>query len=269
MEVKPLISVIIPTYNRKDLLVDAIRSIMAQEPKNYEIIIVDDGSTDGTEEYIKSFLRHGSGQEILPVRFFEKINGGVAAARNFGIKQARGEYLAFLDADDVWIEGLLSTVMEYFKSHKNISVVYTDQRISVDYVTQKRSRFKRNPPKHKFPVPFFIDNSPIQISSVVIKKKVLDDVGGFNEKMRIHEDVELWNRISEKYEFGYIEKPLALYRLRSDNISGYTNKKQFVSEGRKYLEIYMERRKNRLLTDEERRGLVIAEEFINNIDKYL
>ena len=261
METKPLVSVIIPTYNRKDLLVDAIRSIMDQDFKSFEIIIVDDGSTDGTEEYIKSLN--------LPVRFFEKNNGGVAAARNFGIKEARGEYLAFLDADDVWIEGFLSTVMDYFHSYHNTSIVYTDQRISVDYVTQKRSRFKRNPPKHKFPIPFFIDNSPIQISSVVMKKKVLDDVGGFNEKMRIHEDVELWNRISEKYEFGYIEKPLALYRLRSDNISGYTNKRQFVSEGRKYLEIYMERRKNRLLTDEERRGLVIAEEFINNIDKYL
>ncbi len=261
METKPLISVIIPTYNRKDLLVDAIRSIMKQKPKNYEIIIVDDGSTDATEEYIKSLN--------LPVRFFEKDNGGVAGTRNFGIKQARGEYLAFLDADDLWIEGFLSTAIEYFETHKDISIVYADQRISVDYMTQKRSRFNRNPPKHKFPVPFFIDNSPIQISSVVMKKKVLDDVGGFNENMKIHEDVELWNRISEKYEFGYIEKPLALYRLRSDNISGYTNKRQFVSEGRKYLEIYMERRKNRLLTNEERRGLVIAEEFINNIDKYL
>ena len=261
MEESPLISVIIPTYNRKDLLVDAIRSIMAQKPKNYEVIIVDDGSTDGTEEYIKSLN--------LPVRFFEKNNGGVSAARNFGVKEARGEYLAFLDADDLWMEGFLSSVMDYFELHSGVSIVYTDQRISVNYVTQTRTRFKKNPPKHKFPAPFFIDNSPIQISSTVIKKKVLDDVGGFNETLKIHEDVELWNRISEKYEFGYIEKPLGYYRLRSDNISGYTNKTQFVSEGRKYLEIYIERRKNRLLTNEERSVLVIAEEFINNVEKYL
>lgn len=269
MEEKPLISVIIPTYNRKDLLLDAVKSILAQEPKNYEIIIVDDGSRDGTQEYVESFIRENSGKVNTPIRFFEKTNGGVAAARNFGIKESRGEYLAFLDADDVWIKGFLPAVTEYFKSHKSISIVYTDQRISVDYITEKRSRFQKNPPKSKFPIPFFIDNSPIQISSVVMKKEVLLDVGGLNENLRIHEDVELWNRISEKYEFGYIEKPLALYRLRSDNISGYTNKRQFVSEGRKYLEIYIKRRENRLLTPEERRGLVISEEFINNIEKYL
>lgn len=267
MEDKPFVSVIIPTYNRKDLLVEAIRSIMAQEPKNYEIIVVDDGSTDGTEEYIKSFLRQSSGQVNLTVRFFEKTNGGVAAARNFGIKEARGEYLAFLDADDIWMKGFLSTAMGYLNLHKDIFIVYTDQRIVVDRITQKRTRFQKNPPRNKFLVPFFIDNSPIQISSTVVKKQVFDDVGGFNENLKIHEDVEFWNRVSEKYEFGYIEKSLAYYRLGSDNISGYSNKKQFVSEGRKYLQIYMDRRKNRLLTEEERKGLIIAEEFINNIDK--
>ncbi|MBI5139992.1 MAG: glycosyltransferase [Candidatus Vogelbacteria bacterium] len=269
MEKVPLVSVIIPTYNRRNLLEEAIKSVLAEDFSDYEIIVVDDGSNDGTEEYVKSIFLPKSGQVDLQLRFFETKNKGAAAARNFGIKEARGEYLAFLDADDLWARDFLSTAMNYLKSHQDTFVVYADQQIGVNYVTETRSRFQKNPPQNKFTVPFFIDNSPIQISSAVIRKKVIEDVGGFNESLRIHEDVELWNRISEKYEFGYIEKVLGLYRLRSDNISGLTNNKQFVSEARKYLQIYLDRRKDRQLTEEEKMGFATAEEFINNIESQL
>jgi glycosyltransferase involved in cell wall biosynthesis len=91
-----LISVAISTFNRKNLVLDAIKSVLQQEPKNYEVIDDDDGSTDGTSEFLKSLN--------LPIKIVAKKNGGVSSARNAGIKVAQGKYVAFLDSDDLWLK---------------------------------------------------------------------------------------------------------------------------------------------------------------------
>jgi len=202
----PLISVIIPSYNRKNIVIEAIKSALEQESKTFEVIVVDDGSTDGTEDYLKSLN--------LPIILLRKENGGVSSARNAGIKIAQGEYVAFLDSDDLWLPGILENQLAYLQSHPEIPLVYTDQYIEVDGKNLEKTRFNREvvseEQKTKFNLPGFVQHMPIHISSVMIRESIFEEIGYFNEDLKIHEDTELWNRISEKYNFGYIEKPLAV-----------------------------------------------------------
>lgn len=206
----PTISVIIPTYNRKNIIIDAIKSVLEQEPKNYEVIVVDDGSIDGTEEYVKQFN--------FSITYLKKENGGVSSARNFGIKNAKGKYIAFLDSDDVWMPGILKAQLEYLESHPNIPLVYCDQYIEVEgrIIPETRSArallLDENSLQKRFLLPGFVQQMPIHISSVIIRKDIFEELGYFNEDLKIHEDTEMWNRISEKYDLGHIAQPFEIGR---------------------------------------------------------
>lgn len=249
----PLISIIIPTYNRKNLVLDAINSAIQQEPKNYEVIVVDDGSSDGTPEYLESLN--------LPIKIIGKENGGVSSARNAGIKAAQGKYIAFLDSDDLWLPDILKSQVEYLEIHPNIPLVYVDQHIDLKGKRIDLTRFtlKKHTHEHmsKFDLPGFAQSPPIHISSIMVRKSIFYELGFFNEDLKIHEDTDMWNRISEKYELGYIEKPLAVFRweVDPDHLLKPSARKEFMSEGRKYLKLYLERRKNRELTGREKKGI--------------
>jgi glycosyltransferase involved in cell wall biosynthesis len=173
---EPIISVVIPTYNRKGLVLEAIHSALQQEPKNYEVIVVDDGSTDGTVEYLKSLN--------LPIKIISKKNGGVSSARNEGIKYAKGRYVAFLDSDDLWLPGILKAQFEYLKSHPNIPLVYVDQRLIIKGERIDVTRFTMKKLTHeemsKFDLPGFAKSPPFHISSIIMRKSVFDEIGYFN-----------------------------------------------------------------------------------------
>ncbi len=262
----PLITVIIPTYNRKTIVLEAIKSALAQESKNYEVIVVDDGSSDGTAVYLMSLN--------LPITILKKENGGVSSARNKGIKNAQGKYIAFLDSDDLWLPGILQAQVEYLESHLDTPLVYTDQYIEVEGKITDQTRFKKasvpEAQKTKFNLPGFVQHTPIHISSVMTRKDIFKEVGYFNESLQIHEDTDMWNRISEKHTFGYIEKPLAVFRWEKDKEhllkEGYRQK--FVDEGRKYMKIYEERKENNL-TDEEKNAIKESYVKIDEIEKSL
>lgn len=262
----PLISIIIPSYNRKAIVVEAIKSALEQEPKNYEVIVIDDGSIDGTEEHLKSFN--------LPIIILKKENGGVASARNLGIKAAQGDYIAFLDSDDLWLPGILENQLAYLQSHLDIPLVYTDQYIEVEGKIQDQTRFhKKTVPESqriRFNLPGFVQHMPIHISSVMIRKNIFDEVGYFNEDLKIHEDTEMWNRISEKYTFGYIEKPLAIFRWEKDknHLLKEGFRKRFVDEGKKYLKVYKAIKQDHL-TDEERQSIKQSYDKIEEIERGL
>lgn len=264
---KPLISVIIPTYNRKHIVVDAIRSAIEQEPKNYEVIVVDDGSTDGTVEYLE-FLN-------LPIKIIRKENGGVSSARNAGIKQAMGKYIAFLDSDDLWLPGILKAQSDYLESNPLIPLVYVDQHIDLQGKRIDVTRFTMKKLTHeemsKFDLPGFAQSPPIHISSIMVRKSIFDEVGYFNEGLRIHEDTDMWNRISEKYELGYIEKPLSVFRWEQDpdHLLKPSARKEFMSEGRKYMKLYEDRRKDRELTEREKEAIKKSYHRMEQLDQLI
>lgn len=253
----PLVSVIIPVYNREKSVHESIDSALAQTPQNFEVIVVDDGSTDKTAQVVTT--SYGP-----PVRLIRKANGGVSSARNAGIQAALGKYVAFLDSDDLWLPGKLKAQADYLEAHPGAALVYTDEYVEVDGAIEKKTRFQKNPPKTRLLYSAFVDPTPLQTSSVMVRKSVLDEIGGFFEELKIHEDSDLWNRISECYELGFIDKPLTVYRWESqgDHLMNPKYRSTYVESGKKYLERYAERRKGRVLTAAERKTLQDSYEIL-------
>jgi len=199
---KPLVSVIIPTYNRAWVLREAIDSVLAQEFKDFELIVVDDGSTDNTGEILGSYE-----QDILVVR---QPNKGVSAARNRGIAAAAGRLIAFLDSDDLWLPRKLSSQVGFFNSNP-AAVINQTEEIWV------RNGVRVNPKTrhHKFSGMIFERSLALCLvspSAVMIKKNLFSEVGVFDENLPACEDYDLWLRISCRYPVHLIETPLIMKR---------------------------------------------------------
>ena len=198
----PKVSVIIPTYNRARIVGEAIDSVLAQRYDDFELIVVDDGSTDGTEEVVASYLPR--------LTYINQEHQGVSAARNHGIASARGEYLSFLDSDDLWLREKLSTQMHFMESHPEYRICYTDE-------IWIRNGVRVNPMKKhkKYSGMIFEQCLPLCIvspSSVLIVRTLLDEVGTFDEGLEVCEDYDLWLRIAARYPIHFIEKPLIVKR---------------------------------------------------------
>jgi len=196
----PLVSVIIPTYNRAHLLGRAIESVLAQTFRDFELIVVDDGSTDCTGELLRSF---GSS-----VRSVVQLNRGVSAARNHGIRVASGELLAFLDSDDEWLPDKLERQVRDFDPLRPWLISHTDEiwRRNGDPVRQKEIHRKQSG--------FFFDRALerclISPSSVMISRALLDHVGLFDESLPAAEDYDLWLRITAFHEVTFVPEPLVI-----------------------------------------------------------
>ena len=210
---EPRVSVIIPTYNREKMVEDAIRSVLNQTFSDFEIIIIDDASTDNTESIIKSICD----ERIKYIR--HERNKGGSAARNTGIMKARGEYIALLDSDDLWLKEKLEKqidVMEKSKLHPG--VVYS----GVNYI-DSHGRLKGPV------IPFFKGNIQSYLleenivlgggSTALIRKDCFDEVGLFDENLPSRQDLDLWIRISRKFTFDYVKTPLVNIRIHKDRIT--------------------------------------------------
>ena len=198
----PHVSVVIPTYNRAHVVGEAIDSVLSQTYDNLELIVVDDGSQDGTREFVASY-----GAQLT---YLHQVHRGVSAARNRGIERARGHYLAFLDSDDLWLKEKLFLQMEYMKLHPEARICYTDE-------IWIRKGVRVNPMKkhRKYSGMIFERCLPLCIvspSSVLINRQLLDEVGVFDETLEVCEDYDLWLRISSRYPIHFIEKPLIVKR---------------------------------------------------------
>jgi len=200
------VSAIIPVYNCERYVGDAVESILAQTFPAHEIIVVDDGSSDATRQALDRF-----GASIIYVR---QKNAGEPAARNTGMRRATGEFIAFLDADDLWLPDKLQAQMDLFAAHPKYSLVYTDmmtfndQGILVESVRASRRRTYRG--GRVFPQLF--QETLFGSGSVVFRKSCLDTVGGFDESFFVGSDYEMWLRMARHFEFGYVDKPLLRYR---------------------------------------------------------
>lgn len=259
---QPLVSVVIPTHNRKGKVLEAITSALDQKLDNIEILVVDDGSTDGTAEYLKSLN--------LPITIITKPNGGVSNARNTGIKAAKGKYVAFLDSDDLWLPGKLEAQVNYLESHPDIPLVYTDQYLNIDGQNLDKTRFQRDAPKDNMLLSAFVDFTPIHTSTVMIRRDLFEELGMFSEELHVHEDSELWNRISNHYKLGFISEVLGVYRWQEgvEHITSPKYRQKFINEGRKYLELFRKNKK-RPLTLEEEKSCEDSEKIIADIEKDL
>jgi len=211
----PKVSVIIPTYNRADFICDAIDSVLAQTYKDYEIIVVDDGSTDNTKEVLKKY----DGK----IRYFYKENMGVSAARNKGIKEAKGEYIAFLDSDDIWLTNNLETLINAIITSGVFVVTSTVKTIDVhgNILGIKPLLRKGFSIEDKF-----YNMSYIPPSSVLLRREVFDKAGLFDEAIKAAEDIDMWIRVSANFKVVRIDEPLALCRVHSNNLS--KNEKQTI-----------------------------------------
>jgi glycosyltransferase involved in cell wall biosynthesis len=196
------VSVVIPTYNRAKTLKEAIDSVLSQRYDDFELIVVDDGSTDETREIIASYLPR--------LKYLYQEHSGVSAARNRGIAHARGDCFAFLDSDDLWLPDKLWLQMKFMEDHPEALICYTEEiwiRRGVRVNPMKKHR--------KYSGMIFEHCLPLCIvspSSVLIARSLIDEVGGFDEEFEVCEDYDLWLRISARYPVYLIETPLIVKR---------------------------------------------------------
>lgn len=206
------ISVVIPTYNRAELLKNSINSVLSQTYRDFEILVIDDCSSDhtpGVLEVIRDerlrVIRNGS-------------NKGIAAVRNIGVTSARGEYIAFLDDDDEWLPGKLEKQLDVLEGGSaNLGCVYTGVLVinsDGDQVLQTSiPRYRNNILKE------LLFQNFITTSTVVVKKACFEKVGLFDEDIPYGEDYDMWIRIAKEFEFDFVKEPLTKYRVHQTAIT--------------------------------------------------
>ncbi len=206
----PRVSVIIPTYNRASLISQAIDSVLAQTFKDYEIIVIDDGSTDNTQEIRKKF--DGRINTIC------QANQGIAQTRNQGIRQAQGSYIAFLDSDDFWTPEKLQEQVKVLDQNPRVGIVYGRMPI----INEKGETIGMKPAgvsgkNLKELLELWGD---IPTSTVLARKACFDQAGLFDTQLESMEDIDMWIRIAEHYDLYEIEhKVLAYYRRHGQQIT--------------------------------------------------
>jgi glycosyltransferase involved in cell wall biosynthesis len=204
-----LVSVIIPTYNRALIIKDAIQSVINQTYTDYEIIVVDDGSTDNTSNVINDIRNH-SGK----VRYIHQENKGRSAARNSGIRAARGNYVAFLDSDDIFLPEKLSVQVMTLENNLDFGMAYSPALIMDKYgnMSEDINQRKEKLAGWIYPELLFIKKNIITIPSVIVRKQILNEIGGFDETMHICEDLDLWRRIARYHQVFQMKEPVAIIR---------------------------------------------------------
>lgn len=212
----PFYSVIIPTFNRAHTLERALESVLAQTFKDFELIVVDDGSTDNSLEVLNRFALNPS-----KVKIYSQNNFGVSAARNFAVEKAKGEWLAFLDSDDEWLKDKLQLQYNYIQEHKKLN----DYPLVHGEEIWIRNGKRVNPKKkhQKGGGDQFAPNlklCAISPSVAVMKRSVFHELGGFREDYPACEDYDLWLKLTSLYEVGFIEVPLVnKYGGHADQLS--------------------------------------------------
>ena len=199
----PKVSVILPTYNRLPMLKEAMDSVLAQNFEDMELIVVDDGSTDGTAEEMK---RYGGRVKLIQ----HSRNRGVSAARNKGILHARGKYIAFLDSDDLWVKGKLRIQVSFLDDNPHYPICYTDE------IWIRRGKRVNPMLKHaKYSGWIFEKCLPLCImspSSVMMKRTLFSKVGLFDEALPVCEDYDFWLRVSARFPIFFIDRKLIVKR---------------------------------------------------------
>jgi glycosyltransferase involved in cell wall biosynthesis len=221
----PLVSAIIPTYNRADLLARALDSIIAQDHRPLEAVVIDDGSTDHTAEIIAAYEPRLADQQIQLI-FHQQSNGRAPRARNVGMKLATGSLYAFLDSDDLWLPRFVSTLLRLLEQYPTAGLAFCGMLIIDANDHPWRIRPTGLPPEPSQGLltrPFepILRHMPLQTSGVMVRRSVIDDLGDFDLNLPVVEDWDLWYRIAKKYDFAYTLENLACNRSHPDNLPKY------------------------------------------------
>ncbi|MGH9797079.1 MAG: glycosyltransferase family 2 protein [Candidatus Polarisedimenticolia bacterium] len=207
----PRVSVIIPAYNRADLLPATLESVFAQGWREFEIVVVDDGSTDGTAALLASY-----GDRI---RWVAQQNRGVAAARNRGIREARGAFLAFLDSDDLWEPDALGKIMQAFEDHPDAGLVAIMAREITAAGERTGIVYGKRTPGPFFSTAGLLWGDQGGCSWFVVRRDVLERVGLYDESLRSAEECDLCLRLSFVTRMVVVREPLLLRRAHPGNLS--------------------------------------------------
>ncbi len=208
----PTVSVVIATYNYGRFLAGAIDSVLSQTFQDFEIIIVDDGSTDGTGDVVQAYLGDPRIQYVVTEHL------GQPRAKNAAIRRARGKYVAFLDADDLWLPAKLQGQLAVFaRGGDNLAVVYCPAHW-MDELGRRLKKVGRPPLRGDVLGPLFY-RPFICFSTSMVRRDVLEDVGLFDESLPLAIDYDLWLKIGLRYHFDYADEPLAAYRTGHMNLS--------------------------------------------------
>ncbi|MDT5271641.1 MAG: hypothetical protein QOH49_3827 [Acidobacteriota bacterium] len=209
----PLVSVILPVYNRAGWVARAIESVLAQTHRDLELLVIDDGSTDGTRRVLEGFGAR--------VRLLEQSHAGAEAARNLGLERARGEFVAFIDSDDMWYADRLSSQLPLFR-RAEVGLVFGNAAL-LDYrrtppLRLKRTFFDRVRPSRGRVTGELARGCFVPFSSVLVRRELLAEAGGFTSG-RVAADYLKWVELSVACEFDYVEAPIFEYAIHTGGIS--------------------------------------------------
>ncbi|MBK1692156.1 glycosyltransferase family 2 protein [Ectothiorhodospira mobilis] len=209
----PWISVVIPAFNAAGYIGQALESVATQEMADLEVIVVDDGSTDGTAEVVA---------EGFPwVTLLRKENGGAGSARNLGVAHARGGHVAFLDADDVWLPGKLQAQWSCLQGEPHCRFCCTafehwfPEGGETDVAQPGTGEMVLDPERSGWVYHLLLLDCFVWTSTVLVERRLLEQVGGFDESLRLGQDYDLWLRISRQVPVHFLATPFAHYRHHS------------------------------------------------------
>jgi glycosyltransferase involved in cell wall biosynthesis len=210
--VPPTVSVVVPTYNRADLLREAIDSVLLQTFGDFELLVVDDGSTDHTRDVVAAV-------EDRRCRYLARAHRGIGAALNAGLQAARGRYFARLDSDDVWLPEMLETLVNVMDAAPELGFAYGRGRViladgtPLDHLQGTTPRYPDHPWRS-----IVYDDCTCNVA-LLARSECLGEVGGFDEELIAHEDWDMWLRVTARHPFRFVDRELVLIRRHGGNLT--------------------------------------------------
>lgn len=207
----PLVSVIIPVYNSANYIAETINSVLQQSVRDFEIIVVDDGSTDHLKEVLDPFI---VSKQII---YIPQVNRGVSAARNHGYGKSNGEYVAFLDSDDVWLSDNLEAKLNKFKSG-DFGLVHADAVVIDEHSNPLQQMLSGNEGNLLNDMLAWNGTQVPGPSSILVKREVVEKIGLFDEQLSTSADQDFFIRVAVRYKIGRVAKPTWMYRIHGNNM---------------------------------------------------
>lgn len=214
----PKVSVVVPAYNSENYIAEAIQSILDQNYPNTEILVINDGSTDNTMQVLQAF----DGQ----VKVIEQVNSGSAVARSNGMQHSTGDYIAFLDSDDIWLPNKLESQVNFLESHAEFGMVFSNWSCWTpdDQGVFHRRNFSQDKKEDARPMSGWlfgqlIDDCIVWTSTVLMRREVFENIGQFDSTLRRGQDYDYWLRASTKYKIHKLDDIHAVYRIHDASVT--------------------------------------------------